>query len=49
MVNLSGTEQHLCVLPLSSLLENVAGLYATLLAGGTAHIMPSAMVRLTGS
>lgn len=49
LVNLSGTEQHLCVLPLSTLLENVAGLYATLLAGGTAHIMPSEMVGLMGS
>lgn len=48
-VNLSGSEQHLCVLPLSTLLENVAGLYATLLAGGTSHIMPSEMVGLTGS
>ena len=49
MVNLQPTDQHLCVLPLSTLLENVAGLYATLLAGGTAHIMPSATVGLSGS
>lgn len=27
--------RHLCVLPLSTLLENVAGIYAPLLAGGT--------------
>lgn len=29
--------KHLCVLPLGVLLENVAGVYATLLAGGTVH------------
>jgi len=32
--------RHLCVLPLSTLLENVAGVYAPLLAGGQV-IMPS--------
>ncbi|MCB9989808.1 MAG: AMP-binding protein [Rhodospirillales bacterium] len=31
-------ERHLPVMPLSVLLENVAGVYATILAGGTAHI-----------
>lgn len=30
--------RHLSVLPLSVLLENIAGVYATLLAGGTAHV-----------
>lgn len=49
MVNLNANDQHLCVLPLSTLLENVAGLYAILLAGGTAHILPSDIVGLTGS
>jgi long-chain acyl-CoA synthetase len=49
MVNLNAQSQHLCVLPLSTLLENVAGVYATLLAGGTAHIWPSAAVGMTGS
>jgi len=49
MVNLSANDQHCCVLPLSTLLENVAGLYAILLAGGTAHILPSETVGLTGS
>jgi len=49
MVKLSAQSQHLCVLPLSTLLENVAGVYATLLAGGTAHIWPSAAVGMTGS
>lgn len=49
MVELTSKDQHLCVLPLATLLENVAGLYATLLAGGTAHIMPSEAVGLNGS
>lgn len=49
MVNLSAADQHCCVLPLSTLLENVAGLYAILLAGGTAHILPCETVGLTGS
>ena len=30
--------KHLCLLPLSTLLENIAGNYAPLLAGGTVHI-----------
>ncbi len=41
--------QHLCVLPLSTLLENVAGVYASLLAGATVHILPSEQVGLQGS
>jgi long-chain acyl-CoA synthetase len=49
MVDLKPTNQHLCVLPLSTLLENVAGLYACLLAGGTTHIMSCEMVGLNGS
>lgn len=49
MVGLTHEDQHLCVLPLATLLENVAGLYATLLAGGTAHIMPNHIVGLNGS
>lgn len=48
-VNLTSEDQHLCVLPLSTLLENVAGLYATLLAGGTAHVLSSELVGLNGS
>lgn len=49
MVHLTTEDQHLCVLPLSTLLENVAGLYATLLAGGTAHILSCETVGLSGS
>lgn len=48
-VDLSLFDQHICVLPLSTLLENVAGIYAILLAGGTAHILPSAEIGLQGS
>jgi long-subunit acyl-CoA synthetase (AMP-forming) len=46
---LSPNDAHLCVLPLSTLLENVAGVYAVLLAGATAHILPSAQVGLNGN
>lgn len=41
--------KHLCVLPLSTLLENVAGVYASLIAGGTIHLLPSEEVGLNGS
>ena len=35
--------RHLCLLPLATLLENVAGIYAPLLAGATCHV-PSTQV-----
>lgn len=38
---------HLPILPLSILLENVAGLYTTLLAGGRYHILPLDQLGLT--
>ena len=38
-----GVEKHLCLLPLATLLENVGGVYAPLLAGARA-ILPSAAV-----
>ena len=41
--------KHLCVLPLSTLLENLAGVYAPLLAGGTIVAPPLADLGLTGS
>jgi long-chain acyl-CoA synthetase len=47
--NLSAKDVHLCVLPLATLLENVAGVYAILLAGGTVHILPSAHIGLNGN
>jgi long-chain acyl-CoA synthetase len=41
--------RHLCLLPLSTLLENIGGVYAPLLAGGTVIALPSADVGLNGS
>ncbi len=41
--------RHLCVLPLSTLLENLAGVYAPLLAGGTVVVPSFAEVGLAGS
>jgi long-chain acyl-CoA synthetase len=41
--------RHLCVLPLSTLLENLAGVYAPLLAGGLVIVPTLAEVGLTGS
>ena len=41
--------QHLCVLPLSTLLENVAGVYAALIAGATIHLLTSEEVGFLGS
>jgi long-subunit acyl-CoA synthetase (AMP-forming) len=37
---------HLPLLPLSILLENVAGLYTTLIAGGRYHVLPAAALGL---
>lgn len=41
--------KHLCLLPLSTLLENIAGIYAPLLAGGEVLIAPDAMRGFSGS
>ena len=38
-----GIERHLCLLPLATLLENIAGIYAPLLSGATC-LLPSADV-----
>lgn len=43
------TDRHLSILPLSTLLENIAGLYVPLLAGATAMLMPSGQVGLSGA
>lgn len=40
-------KRHLPLLPLSILLENVAGLYATLLAGGGYHVLPPSSLGLS--
>jgi long-subunit acyl-CoA synthetase (AMP-forming) len=45
----TSNDQHLSVLPYSTLLENLAGLYVPLLAGATAICLPLAEVGLTGS
>lgn len=41
--------KHLCLLPLSTLLENIGGIYMPLLAGGTITVVPSSTLGLTGS
>nr|WP_313403739.1 AMP-binding protein [Pseudomonas sp.] len=42
-------ERHLCVLPLATLLENIAGVYAPLLAGARVELMPMVQIGLTGA
>lgn len=42
-------ERHLCVLPLATLLENIAGVYAPLLAGARVELLPLAQVGLKGA
>ncbi len=42
-------ELHLCVLPLATLLENIAGVYAPLLAGARIELLPMAEVGLLGA
>ncbi|MDO8860830.1 AMP-binding protein [Haliea sp. E1-2-M8] len=41
--------RHLSLLPMSTLLENIAGVYMPLLAGGSVALPPPAEVGLTGS
>lgn len=43
------SDRHLSILPLSTLLENIAGLYVPLLAGATAILMSSSKVGLIGA
>lgn len=43
------TDCHFCVLPLATLLENVAGVYASLISGATVVVYPSQAVGFTGS
>lgn len=42
-------ERHLCILPLATLLENIAGVYAPLLAGARVELMPMVQIGLTGA
>ena len=43
------TDRHLCALPLATLLENIGGVYAPLLAGGTCVLPGLAGVGLSGA
>ncbi|HEY4352240.1 MAG TPA: AMP-binding protein, partial [Paraburkholderia sp.] len=45
----SERDRHLCVMPLATLLENVGGVYAPLLAGATILVPPLSTIGLTGS
>lgn len=42
-------ERHLSILPLATLLENIAGVYVPLLAGATVTLLPASEIGLTGS
>ena len=42
-------ERHLCVLPLATLLENIAGVYAPLLAGASIELAPMQQIGLRGA
>ncbi|MGF2735657.1 AMP-binding protein [Marinobacter sp. DUT-1] len=41
--------EHLCILPLATLLENIAGVYLPLLMGGTVTVAPLHSLGMTGS
>jgi len=41
--------RHLCVMPLATLLENIAGVYVPLLRGATVHVPPLSSLGLYGS
>jgi len=43
------TDRHLSVLPLSTLLENIGGIYVPLLAGASSTLLPLAEVGLSGA
>lgn len=45
----SSADTHLSVLPLATLLENVAGVYATLLAGASCYLLPNQEIGLSGA
>lgn len=49
VTRLSPQDVHLNVLPLATLLENVAGIYAPLLAGATCVLLPSKDIGLSGA
>ena len=43
------TDRHLCLTPLSTLLENIAGLHTPLLSGASSYLLPLAQVGLNGA
>ena len=43
------SDRHLCLLPLSTLLENIGGIYAPLLAGACSFTLPLNQVGLSGA
>lgn len=43
------SDRHVSVLPLATLLENLAGVYVPLLAGAACHLLPLATVGLSGA
>lgn len=45
----SQDDRHLCLLPLSTLLENIGGIYVPLLAGACACVLPLRQVGLQGA
>ena len=49
LVGASGARRHLAVLPLATLLENVAGMYAPLLGGACTELRPMAEIGLQGA
>ncbi|MBL3558673.1 MULTISPECIES: AMP-binding protein [Marinobacter] len=42
-------ERHLCILPMATLLENIAGIYLPLVMGGTVMVAPLQSLGMTGS
>ncbi|GGY70619.1 AMP-binding protein [Marinobacter zhanjiangensis] len=44
-----GPARHLCILPLATLLENIAGVYLPLLMGATVRVEPTGSLGLSGS
>lgn len=45
----TAADRHLCLLPLSTLLENIGGIYVPLLAGACACVLPLRKVGLSGA
>lgn len=44
-----GDDRHICLTPLSTLLENIGGVYVPLLAGACSFVLPLAQVGLKGA